>query len=50
MYGLPSFVLIVGSIVILGFWGLVGAAAWKIVSGHFQEPQKCPHCGAELRH
>jgi hypothetical protein len=32
----------------LFYWGLLGVAAWKIVTGKFQGPKNCPHCGADL--
>jgi hypothetical protein len=40
---------IIAGIVGLCFYGLLGVAAWKIVTGKFQGPKNCPHCGVTLR-
>jgi hypothetical protein len=37
------------AVVSISFWGLLGVAAWKVVTGKFQGPKNCPHCGATLR-
>ena len=31
------------------YLGLLGVAAWKIVTGKLQGPKNCPHCDATLR-
>jgi len=32
------------------YLGLLGIAAWKIVTNRFPGPKTCPHCGASVSH